>query len=144
MCIISDNNINVISLIDISTIGAPTDTEFNFIATLLQDVVDSTLTLRDGSATAFNQIILYDQQQYIQPANQDATSINIDQCCGNRTPLNDLPSAIRLAMDEFDGLNNDPQVLIIFNGQQQSDYPDDPANVCPLRAELDDFGMTLL
>ena len=141
MCIAGDDNINVIILLDISTIGAPTPTEFNYIAHLLEDVIDSTLNLRDGSTVAFNQIILYHEQNYPMPENTDATSINIDQCCGSRTQFNNLSGAIDTAINLFNGLDASRNVLVIFNGQRQSDYPDDNINICPLKQTLDNQGM---
>ena len=143
MCIVGDNNINVVYLIDISLTASPSQTEFDSIAALIKDVTDSTLILRDGITEVYHQMILYDEQSNELPAYTDATTINIDQCCGSRTQLNDLPSAINVAIELFDGLDGKTRVLVIFNGQQQSDYSNDTNELCPLKSDLNNEGISI-
>ena len=142
MCIAQNDNINVIYLIDISTSASPLQSDFTNVAELLQDVTDSTLNLRDGITTIYNQYILYDNNQYPLPEFTNARNINIDNCCGTRTELNDLSLAINSAIQQFNNLSqNKNKVLVIFNGQQQSDYLNDDISLCPIKSTLNDQGI---
>ena len=139
MCRIEDNNMNVIYLVDISTSASPQQSDFDNVAALIQDVTDSTL-FTNATTTMFNQIILYDENQYIQAQNTDASTININDI-SSRTQLVDLRTAINSAIQQFNTLNNRKRrVLVIFDGQAQSDYTDDDTEICPIKATLNDEG----
>lgn len=137
MCKQNSNEINVLYLIDISFSAVPQQSHFNVIAALIQDVTISTL-----STDAFNQIILYDENRYIQAPQTDAAQIDITQY--SRTPLVNLQSAILTAIETLNALDQKRSVLVIFSGQLQNDYSDDTTEICPLRAILDDNGMIVV
>ena len=140
MCTIFNNNINLIILADISKSAMPIIDPDRSVQWLLRDVIDGTLrpAFANQSALAFNQIILYDELSYPQTPNIDPV-LDINFYDRNRTDLVDLQSAILTAIARFP-TNNKRKTLLILNGQQQANYPDD-SQLCLIKSLLDNNGM---
>eukprot|EP01084_Bolivina_argentea_P043901 80854_1 len=142
MCRITNDIIDVIYLVDISTSAVIEPANFSCVAHLIQDVTNSTLVI-SSTTEIFNQLILYDMNQYPQTPNINAESIDINQY--TRTQLNDLQTAMNSAIQIFENPNLDGRpVLVIFNGQMQKDYTQDDVDICPLKSTLNNAGITVI
>eukprot|EP01084_Bolivina_argentea_P141031 247853_1 len=136
-CGLRTDNINVIYLIDTSLSALPLNSDFMKIAEIIDDAADSTL-----KTEAYTQMILYDENQQIQQPNIDATSINVSEF--QRTKLNDLPSALNTSIQQFKTLDSKRPVLVIFDGQMQSNYMDDSTELCNYKSTLNSEGIIVI
>eukprot|EP01084_Bolivina_argentea_P211011 359001_1 len=126
MCNADDIGINVIYLVDISLHAMLNDNDYDDIAHIIDDQHMNSHSL----------IVLYDDNVYIQNTDMNASNVDVSQI--ERTQTNHLVYAIDTALNHFILFNNNNRrVLVIFNGEAESHYPDDPSTVCAKRGELE-------